>query len=268
MTCYPIRSSEPDTIAARSMPKAGRGRRFGASSSRTIRSSAAESIFGKMFGGAFGRGRGRPGEGLGRGRREFRFDDLRRRAAGGAGAAPAGRRRGADRRYRLEVDFRRRRWAASSGWSWLGGRALEVVVPPGAEHGEHAAPQRSGRRRDRSAEPPGDALVEIAIRPHPSFTRKGHDVHVELPISVPEAVLGAGVAVPTIDGQVRMTVPAGSNSGPHAAAQRPRHRRSRMAAGATSTCGCSWSCRKRRISELEQWAGGTTTTSGAHHEPR
>ena len=60
---------------------------------------------------------------------------------------------------------------------------------------------------------PGDALVEIAVRPHPIFTRRGRDIHVELPISVPEAVLGAGVDVPTIDGPVRMTVPAGSNSG-------------------------------------------------------
>src|SRR5690606_23230442 len=68
--------------------------------------SAAEGIFGKMFGGAFGRGFGGPfGEGVGGGRTEFRFDDLRREAARAGGARARQARRGADRRYRLEVDF-------------------------------------------------------------------------------------------------------------------------------------------------------------------
>jgi DnaJ-class molecular chaperone len=61
--------------------------------------------------------------------------------------------------------------------------------------------------------PPGDVLVEVAVRPHPRFTRKGRDIHLELPISLPEAVLGAKVTVPTIDGPVRLAVPAGANSG-------------------------------------------------------
>jgi DnaJ-class molecular chaperone len=51
------------------------------------------------------------------------------------------------------------------------------------------------------------------VRPHQRFTRRGDDIHLELPISLPEAVLGAKVPVPTIDGPVRITVPPGSNSG-------------------------------------------------------
>jgi DnaJ-class molecular chaperone len=165
---------------------------------------AAETILGKMFGGAFGRGLGdafKPGRG------EFRFDDLRREAARAAGARQAPR--GADRRYRLEVDFVA---AALGGKKRLvigSGRAVEVSVPPGAEHGSVLRLKGQGE----AGAPAGDALVEIAIRPHPVFTRKGADVHVELPISVPEALLGASIPVPTIDGPVRITVPAGSNTG-------------------------------------------------------
>jgi DnaJ-class molecular chaperone len=171
--------------------------------------SAAESIFGKMFGGAFGRGFGGPfGEGFGSGRSQSRFDDLRE--APGARARQA--RRGADRRYRLEVDFAAAALGGKQRLHLDGGRAIEVVIPPGAEHGSTLRLKEQGEQGSSGAAA-GDALVEIALRPHPLFTRKGNDVHVELPISVPEAVLGASVPVPTIDGQVRITVPAGSNSG-------------------------------------------------------
>jgi DnaJ-class molecular chaperone len=168
--------------------------------------SAAETIFGRMFGGAFGRGFGEANKTA---RGEFRFDDLRREAARAASAGARQAKRGADRRYRVEVDFVT---AARGGKQRLdlgGGRPVEVTVPAGAEHG--SVLRLKGQGAPGGA--PGDALVEIAIRPHPVFTRKGHDVHVELPISVPEAVLGASVPVPTIDGPVRITVPAGSNSG-------------------------------------------------------
>jgi len=60
---------------------------------------------------------------------------------------------------------------------------------------------------------PGDALVETEVAPHRFFTRKGDDIHVELPVSLPEAVLGAKLDVPTPTGPVRMTVPKGANTG-------------------------------------------------------
>jgi DnaJ-class molecular chaperone len=167
----------------------------------------AEGIFGKMFGGAFGRGHGgAPGQGAA-------FEDLRRRAERTASAsAREARRRGADRRLRLEVEFV---IAARGGRQRLDlglGRTVEVAIPAGAAHGDTLRLKGQGEGGALGGAP-GDALVEVAVRPHPVFTRKDHDVHVELPISVPEAVLGASVAVPTLDGPVRMTVPAGSNSG-------------------------------------------------------
>ena len=60
---------------------------------------------------------------------------------------------------------------------------------------------------------PGDALVEIAIKPHPFFAREGNDVHLDLPVTLSEAVLGARITVPTPTGAVTMTVPKGSNTG-------------------------------------------------------
>ena len=60
---------------------------------------------------------------------------------------------------------------------------------------------------------PGDALVEIEVRPHRVFTRKGDDIHVDLPISLSEAVLGGKVRVPTPTGSVTMTLPKWSNTG-------------------------------------------------------
>ena len=50
-------------------------------------------------------------------------------------------------------------------------------------------------------------------RQHPFFVRKESDIHLELPISLPEAVLGATIKVPTLDGQVAVKVPRGSNTG-------------------------------------------------------
>jgi DnaJ-class molecular chaperone len=61
--------------------------------------------------------------------------------------------------------------------------------------------------------PPGDAYVEVHIQPHPFFERKNGNVHLELPVTLAEAVLGGKIEVPTIDGPVTMTVPKGSNTG-------------------------------------------------------
>ncbi len=174
---------------------------------------AAETIFGRMFGGAFGRGfGGGSSEAQRAGRGEFRFDDLRREAARAAGAGARQAKRGAHRRYRVEVDFVTAARGGKQRLDLEGGRPVEVAIPAGAEHGSVLRLKGQGETGPLGG-PPGDALVEIAIRTDPVFTRKGDDVHIELPISVPEALLGASVPVPTIDGPVRITVPAGSNSG-------------------------------------------------------
>ncbi|HKD57556.1 MAG TPA: DnaJ C-terminal domain-containing protein, partial [Hyphomicrobiaceae bacterium] len=60
---------------------------------------------------------------------------------------------------------------------------------------------------------PGDALIEIKVRPHPHFTRTADDIVLELPITIDEAVLGAKIEVPTISGRVQLTLPKGTSSG-------------------------------------------------------
>jgi DnaJ-class molecular chaperone len=228
----------------------------------------AEGIFGKMFGGAFGRGfSGGSGQGAkGRGA-EFGFDDLRQRAERAASAsAREARRRGADRQFRLEVDFL---VAAHGGKKRLEigrNRTVEVAVPAGAAHGDVLRLKGQGEAGTLGGAP-GDALVEIAIRPHPMFTRKGHDVHVELPISVPEAVFGASIAVPTIDGPVRMTVPSSSNSG----------RTLRLKSKGIGAPGGRRGDQYVRLlvmlpeagdAELERWAKGRSYDVRRDHEPR
>ena len=61
--------------------------------------------------------------------------------------------------------------------------------------------------------PPGDLYIEVEVVDHPSVQREGDDLYLELPVTVPEAVLGAEVKVPTFDGEVTVSVPPGSQSG-------------------------------------------------------
>jgi len=61
--------------------------------------------------------------------------------------------------------------------------------------------------------PAGDAFVEIHIEPHAFFQRKDDNIHVEVPVTLSEAVLGGKIHVPTIDGPVSLTIPPGSNTG-------------------------------------------------------
>jgi DnaJ-class molecular chaperone len=89
---------------------------------------------------------------------------------------------------------------------------LDVTIPPGTRDGQILRLRGKGRPGIGGG-PPGDALIEIEVRPHHVFTRKGDDIHAELPISLKEAVLGGKVKVPTPSGAVTMTVPKWSNTG-------------------------------------------------------
>ena len=85
-------------------------------------------------------------------------------------------------------------------------------IPPGIESGRTIRLRGQGGA-GRAGSAAGDALIEVQVEPHPYFTRKGLDVHVSLPISLREAVLGAKISVPTIDGPVQLSVPKNANSG-------------------------------------------------------
>jgi DnaJ-class molecular chaperone len=120
--------------------------------------------------------------------------------------------RGQDVHYRLPVDFLEAVNGATKRITMPDGATLDVAIPAGTGDGQILRLRRKGGAGIGGA-PPGDALVEIEVRPHKLFTRKDDDIHLELPISLPEAVLGAKLDVPTPTGSVHMTVPKGANTG-------------------------------------------------------
>jgi molecular chaperone DnaJ len=152
-------------------------------------------------------------------------------ASGGAGSQPASPCPACEGRPTRVTVHRERpvtvRCAACGGTGWrlpppcpaCGGRGtqarpcrIEVEVPPGVDTGAqvrvlgegHAAPG-PGRR--------GDLIVITRVRPHPLFSRKGDHLHCEIPLTVPEAALGARIQIPTPDGPVAVTIPAGTQTG-------------------------------------------------------
>jgi DnaJ-class molecular chaperone len=120
--------------------------------------------------------------------------------------------RGADVHYRLPVDFLEAVNGATKRITMPEGGTLDVVIPAGTRDQQILRLRGKGGPGAGGA-PSGDALVEIEVVPHKLFTRTDDDIHVELPISLPEAVLGAKLDVPTPAGSVRMTVPKGTNTG-------------------------------------------------------
>ena len=119
---------------------------------------------------------------------------------------------GPDRHYSLTIDFVT---AATGGKQRLAlspDQWLDVTIPPGIEQGQVLRLKGKGGP-GLGGGTAGDALIEVHIAPHPFFRREGDDIHVELPISLAEAVLGARVPVPTVTGPVTMTIPKGSDTG-------------------------------------------------------
>jgi DnaJ-class molecular chaperone len=137
-------------------------------------------------------------------------DILRRTRAGHDGGQF--RMRGGDALYRLAVEFLEAVNGTTKRITLPDGGTLDVIIPPGTRDGQVLRLRGKGRAGIGGG-PAGDALVEIEVRPHKLFTRKDDDIHLELPISLTEAVLGGKLDVPTPSGPVRMTVPKGANSG-------------------------------------------------------
>ncbi|MRG54630.1 DnaJ domain-containing protein [Phyllobacterium sp. SYP-B3895] len=120
--------------------------------------------------------------------------------------------RGADRHYQLEVDFLDAVNGASRRITLPGGSTIDVSIPPGTRDGQTLRLEGKGEPGPDGGQA-GDALIEIAVRPHPFFNRDGRDIRLDLPISLTEAVLGGKVTVPTPTGPVTATIPKGSNTG-------------------------------------------------------
>lgn len=89
---------------------------------------------------------------------------------------------------------------------------VRVRIPPGAEDGGVLRYDGEGEP-GHGGGPPGDLRVKLRVTAHEVWGRDGADVLLDLPISVSEAALGASLEVPTLDGRVRMKLPAGTQSG-------------------------------------------------------
>jgi DnaJ-class molecular chaperone len=92
------------------------------------------------------------------------------------------------------------------------GKTLDIDIPEGTTDGQTLRLKGQGMPGTKGR-PPGDAYVEIHVEPHAFFEPRDNDIHVELPVTPTEAVLGGRVRVPTVGGPVMLNVPAGSNTG-------------------------------------------------------
>lgn len=142
----------------------------------------------------------------------FNLGGVRRRArptwTWGAEEAP---RKGRDAYLNVEIDFT----DAIRGTVVkikVGGGTLSVKIPPGVDNGSRVRVAGKGEEGEGGGEQ-GDLYLNIRVRPHELFWREGSDTYVEVPISIYEAVLGAGIDVPTLEGHASMKVPAGTESG-------------------------------------------------------
>jgi DnaJ-class molecular chaperone len=142
------------------------------------------------------------------------LDDILAMFGGAArrGGGRTFRMRGQDLQFSLTVDFLDAANGARRRLELAPDKSLEVSIPAGIRDGQVLRLQGQGAPGIGGG-PPGDALIEIRVAAHPFFRREGDDIHVDLPVTLGEAVLGGKVTVPTVTGAVAMTIPPRSNTG-------------------------------------------------------
>ena len=154
--------------------------------------------FGDIFEGIFGRSRGGGGA-----RRPGGF--------GGFGTQGGGMPiKGPDIAYRLAVPFEDAAALKPQRITLASGKTIDVKLPNGVETGTQ---MRLAGQGESGPGGNGDAIITVDIRPHRFFRRDEDDVRLDLPVGIDEAVAGAKVKVPTVDGAVMLGIPKGSSSG-------------------------------------------------------
>jgi DnaJ-class molecular chaperone len=134
----------------------------------------------------------------------------------GAGRRAGGqqeRARGADIAASVTVSLQESISGTSKRLTLANGKTLDVKIPGGIEEGKQIRLKGQGHPSPVPGSEPGDALISVHIAHHPYFRVEGHDLRLDLPITLYEAVLGAKVQIPTLSGAVEMNLPAGTNSG-------------------------------------------------------
>ena len=162
----------------------GGGHGFGGARGQTFEGADLGDILGEMFGGGGGARGGRAGGGFSQ--------------------------RGSDVRARLEIDLEDAIRGGKRRIAFSDGRTIDVTIPKGAQEGQtlrlkgQGSPGRAG---------PGDALIELTIKPHPMFRREGEHLVMDVPVTAYDAILGGRAEAPTPDGPVTLTIPKGANTG-------------------------------------------------------
>ena len=151
-----------------------------------------EDILRGMFGGRAG------ARGAGGFRQQFEPDDF---------AQPAG---GRDMQAALTISLEDVASGAKKRVHLPTGKEVELKIPEGITNGQQIRLKGQGWPGPAGA---GDALITVTIAPHPLFTMDGDDLRLDLPVTLYEAVLGAKVRVPTLEGPVELAIPAGTSSG-------------------------------------------------------
>ncbi|WP_458112300.1 DnaJ domain-containing protein [Arthrobacter sp. R1-13] len=169
--------------------------------------------FEDLFGGLFTGGGGRHSGGFSTaGGVPPEFADL---FGGGFGGAPAGYQRapqkGADRTANTTISFAGSIRGTTIGLREPDGEVIDVRVPAGIKDGQKVRVRGKGQYGPAGN---GDLMVTVNVKPHEFYTRDGDNLRIHVPVSFPEAALGADIEVPTIDGdKVKVRVPAGTPSG-------------------------------------------------------
>ena len=91
-------------------------------------------------------------------------------------------------------------------------KTIKISIPAGIDHGQTISLRGQGNA-GKNGGPAGDLLVTVMVQPHEIFRRDGVDVFCEAPITFTQAVLGAELEIPTIDGKVKYSIPEGTQTG-------------------------------------------------------
>jgi DnaJ-class molecular chaperone len=138
--------------------------------------------------------------------------ELMRRKERGRAQAQA-KPKAAEIRQPLTISFVEAALGASKRVTLSTGRTVDVKIPPGATEGQSLRLKGCGQPAGPTAAVVPDAFIDLHVESHPFFERRDRDIVLDLPLAVQEAVLGAKITVPTLDGKVSLTIPPGSNGG-------------------------------------------------------
>ncbi|ALV46938.1 molecular chaperone DnaJ [Arthrobacter alpinus] len=207
---YSVLSSKEDREQYDAIRAMGGGARFSAGGAGHNGGGGFEDVFGDLFGGGRSAPRGNPGfsgSGL-----PPEFADL---FGGGGGGGFGGFQpqptKGADRSASTTISFGGSINGTKIALREPNGDVIDVRIPAGIKDGQKVRVKGKGQP---GAAGPGDLMVTVKVKPHDFFVRDGDNIRVHVPVSFPEAALGADISVPTLAGDtVRLRVPAGTPSG-------------------------------------------------------